>query len=241
MPPFTVLVDGNFVHAVTTKNYDVEEHLSRILDVESGRCAMVTTGSVYDELRTLASGEGGDAFKPSCAAASRLKRLRVGGGGSCNDSLTPAESILKLIGQHNRHKYVVATQDAELQAKLRKIPGVPIVFFARAMLIMEAPSDASNVFYQSRESKKLAPKKEERRALEGIQEHPKEGKKPSRKKRKGPKQQIRFHVRKQKRKSRGEKRLMMLIMVQVLRERKKNDGGSGSANTRDLLYNLFST
>ena len=120
---------------------------------------MVTTGSVYDELRTLASGEGGDAFKPSCAAASRLKRLRVGGGGSCNDSLTPAESILKLIGQHNRHKYVVATQDAELQAKLRKIPGVPIVFFARAMLIMEAPSDASNVFYKSRESKKLAPKK----------------------------------------------------------------------------------
>lgn len=37
----------------------------------------------------------------------------------------------------NKHRYVVATQDADLRRRLRQIPGVPLIYVNRGVMIME--------------------------------------------------------------------------------------------------------
>ena len=248
VPPFTVLADGNFIHAVTAKNIDFEEHLSRILDVEKSRCTVATTGSVCDELNELAAEN--PSFAPSKAAASRLKKLKLGGGKGQNTN--PSESILKLVGQRNRHKYVVATQDPKLQAALRKIPGVPIVFCARTMLILEAPSDASNAAFEKNETKKLAPRKEERRSLHSIAEGGKakdENSSKKRKRKKGPKQPNPLSVKKKVNKSKPNNGKPTATVDEAsqppkkakrARKRKRKHGGSGGEKEKAPSDTFFS-
>ncbi|KAL9088772.1 MAG: hypothetical protein Q9165_006081 [Trypethelium subeluteriae] len=53
----------------------------------------------------------------------------------------------------NRHKYVVATQDGEARRRLREIPGVPLLYVKRSVLIME-PMSQGSIDVQEREERK---------------------------------------------------------------------------------------
>ncbi len=71
-----------------------------------------------------------------------------------NQKFGSAEGILKLIGSNNRHKYIVATQDDQLKEKLRRIPGVPIIYANKTSLMLETPSIASQSKWESQEKSK---------------------------------------------------------------------------------------
>lgn len=43
----------------------------------------------------------------------------------------------------NKHRYVVASQDAEVRARLRRIPGVPLVYISRSVMILEPMATAT--------------------------------------------------------------------------------------------------
>lgn len=43
-------------------------------------------------------------------------------------------------------KYVVASQDKDLRAALRSLPGIPLVYFNNVIMILEPPSYASKDF-----------------------------------------------------------------------------------------------
>ncbi|KAF8475944.1 Fcf1-domain-containing protein, partial [Kalaharituber pfeilii] len=43
----------------------------------------------------------------------------------------------------NKHRYIVATQNREMRAYLRSIPGVPLIYINRSVMIMEPMADAS--------------------------------------------------------------------------------------------------
>jgi U3 small nucleolar RNA-associated protein 23 len=47
------------------------------------------------------------------------------------------------LGEDNKHKYGVATQDAALRASLRKVPGVPLVYINNSVVLLEPPSKAT--------------------------------------------------------------------------------------------------
>jgi U3 small nucleolar RNA-associated protein 23 len=49
----------------------------------------------------------------------------------------------RLLGDKNKHRYVIATQSHPLRVKLRAIPGTPIVHINRSVMILEPPSDAT--------------------------------------------------------------------------------------------------
>jgi U3 small nucleolar RNA-associated protein 23 len=51
------------------------------------------------------------------------------------------ECILTMAGDSNKNRYVIATQSLELRKELRKIPGTPIVYIARSVVLLENPSD----------------------------------------------------------------------------------------------------
>jgi U3 small nucleolar RNA-associated protein 23 len=57
--------------------------------------------------------------------------------------LSPDQCIKTYIGKRNLKKYFVATQDAHLRLQLRRIPGVPLIFFDQNMVMLEKPSKAS--------------------------------------------------------------------------------------------------
>src|SRR5579862_5827982 len=43
----------------------------------------------------------------------------------------------------NKHRYVIASQDGEARAFMRKVAGVPLVYISRSVMIMEPMADAT--------------------------------------------------------------------------------------------------
>lgn len=64
------------------------------------------------------------------------------------------ESIVNVDGV-NKHRYIVATQDHELRKKLRKVPGVPLVYMNRSVMVMEPLSKVSGKLSEDLETSKL--------------------------------------------------------------------------------------
>ncbi|KIM48034.1 hypothetical protein M413DRAFT_218689 [Hebeloma cylindrosporum] len=63
----------------------------------------------------------------------------------CNhrEAIPGDECLLSIVGDKNKHRYVIATQSHPLRVKLRAIPGTPIVHINRSVMILEPPSDAT--------------------------------------------------------------------------------------------------
>lgn len=56
-----------------------------------------------------------------------------------------------MIGATNEKHYIVATQDRDLQQKLRTIPGVPLLFLVSKAPMLDQPSQASKNYVQSKQ------------------------------------------------------------------------------------------
>ncbi|KAE9989156.1 hypothetical protein EG328_000088 [Venturia inaequalis] len=55
----------------------------------------------------------------------------------------------------NKHRYVVATQDQALRAQMRAIPGVPLIYINRSVMIMEPMADATATIREREERAKF--------------------------------------------------------------------------------------
>ena len=80
-------------------------------------------------------------------------------------AMSAGDAIRALVGARNEGRYMVATQDQELKADLRHVPSVALLFVARAVLLMEPPSDASRHQSAAVEKGKVRRLDEEERAL----------------------------------------------------------------------------
>ena len=87
-----------------------------------------------------------------------------------DDMTSAADGILHLIGQHNRHRYIVATQDVNLRKQINQVPGVPVLYLNIGVTVIEQPSRSSREYQAVAEQKKLAPRKDERRRLQQRQQ-----------------------------------------------------------------------
>ena len=73
--------------------------------------------------------------------------------------------VLTSMKKVKADKYFVATQDDFLRNQLRKIPGVPLIFFGQNMLLIDKLSPASLIASERRENLKEAPQKKEQKIL----------------------------------------------------------------------------
>lgn len=64
---------------------------------------------------------------------------------SIKDPKSPQECIESVVNVDgvNKHRYIVATQALDLRKKLRAVPGVPLIFMNRSVMVMEPASHAS--------------------------------------------------------------------------------------------------
>ncbi|KAJ3314228.1 WD repeat-containing protein 34 [Boothiomyces sp. JEL0838] len=128
----------------------------------------VTTYCVYAELKKL-----GPDFRPTAAYAKKLEKRRC----THNPAVSAAECIKEIIGDTNKNNYCVASQDVELRRHLGKIPGIPLVYINKSVIILEPPSKASLERSKELEIQKVQPDLPKKRKLEEEPQAPKKKKK----------------------------------------------------------------
>lgn len=134
--PFQVIVDSEFVKAASKQNLDL---VPRLQDILGGQVKMMITQCCIQRLYS-SSPSSDSSNQPAIDLAKSFERRR------CNHwqvKETDDECIAGIVGVDNRYKYCVATQSPKLRKSLRSVPGVPLIFEKRAVVLLEPPSDAS--------------------------------------------------------------------------------------------------
>jgi U3 small nucleolar RNA-associated protein 24 len=128
-PPYTVIIDTNFINFAIQNKIDIFEGL---MDCLLAKCTPIITDCVMAELEKL-----GPLFRVALRIAKDPRFERV----SCSHKGTYADDcIVERVTQHRC--YIVATCDKDLKRRIRKIPGVPILFVAHNKFVIERLPDA---------------------------------------------------------------------------------------------------
>lgn len=127
-PPYRVLIDTNFVNFCIKNKLDVVRGL---MDCTLAKCIPCVTDCVLAELEKL-----GEKFRLALRLAKddRFERL------TCTHEGTYADDCLVDRVLQNRC-YLVATNDAQLKQRLRKVPGVPILYVGNHVIKCERLPD----------------------------------------------------------------------------------------------------
>ena len=127
-PPYRVLIDTNFINFCIKNKLDVVRGL---MDCTLAKCIPCVTDCVLAELEKL-----GEKFRLALRLAKddRFERL------TCTHKGTYADDCLVDRVLQNRC-YLVATNDAQLKQRLRKVPGVPILYVGNHIIKCERLPD----------------------------------------------------------------------------------------------------
>ena len=151
--PYKIIIDGNFAAMALNKKFEMKSSLEKLLD---DKVNLIIPSCIFKEVQSLENKIPG-----------LLKLLSQYKIEQCQHNLlSPTNCIRDYIGKKNASKYFVATQDNFLRVQLRKIPGVPLIFFEQNMILMDKPSRISIEASERRENLKEDPKKTEKKILE---------------------------------------------------------------------------
>ncbi|EPY51227.1 rRNA processing protein [Schizosaccharomyces cryophilus OY26] len=207
--PYQVLVDADFISDLTKSKMDIRAAISRT--VQGDIKPMVTQCCI----RQLYSRS--QEAKQEIQIAKSFERRRCGHIDEAKSPLECMQSCIDVNGR-NKHRYVVATQNTELRDLLRSVPGVPLIYMKRSVVVLEPASRATILEKHAKESSQMGLSKEEKLILSGKRPHSgsereeteETGKEddneasenveeqPKKKKRKGPKGPNPLSVRKKK-------------------------------------------
>jgi len=130
-PPYQVLIDTNFLNFSITNKLDIFKSL---MDCLLAKTTPVLTDCVMAELEKL-----GPKYRVALRIAKdpRFQRL------SCSHEGTYADDCL--VDRVTNHKcYIVATCDKDLKRRIRKIPGVPIMYITQHRYSIERFADVND-------------------------------------------------------------------------------------------------
>ncbi|KAF9792124.1 Fcf1-domain-containing protein [Thelephora terrestris] len=129
--PYQVLIDSEMCKTAHQGGMDLSNLLTTVLQ---GTVKLMITQCSIHELYLQ-----GKPMQPVVDLAKSFDRRK------CNHrEVVPGDACLKdVIGETNKHRYVVATQSQSLRSSLRCVPAVPIVHVNRSVMILEPPSGAT--------------------------------------------------------------------------------------------------
>ncbi|VVD00803.1 rRNA-processing protein UTP23 homolog [Leptidea sinapis] len=129
--PYQVLIDGTFCFAAFKEQINIREQIPKYLN---GKVKLLTTRCIIIETEKIA--------KKAHGALTILKQFGIH---ECNhkEPITGTDCITSMIGKKNEKHYVLATQDRDLQEKLKMKPGVPILYLHNKSPTLLKPSKAS--------------------------------------------------------------------------------------------------
>ncbi|CAL9159869.1 unnamed protein product [Musa hybrid cultivar] len=129
-PPYRVIVDTNFINFSIQNKLDLEKGM---MDCLYAKCTPCITDCVMAELEKL-----GQKYRVALRIAKdpRFERL------PCTHKGTYADDCI--IDRVTQHKcYIVATCDRDLKRRIRKIPGVPIMYITQHKYSIERLPEAT--------------------------------------------------------------------------------------------------
>merc|ERR1712179_877797 len=128
-PPYHVLVDTNFINFSIKNKLDI---MQSMMDCLYAKCIPYITDCVMAELEKL-----GAKYRVALRIAKDPRFVRL----PCLHKGTYADDCL--VNRVTQHKcYIVATNDKDLKRRIRKIPGVPIMYLANHRYSIERMPDA---------------------------------------------------------------------------------------------------
>lgn len=127
-PPYQVLLDTNFFNFSIQKKIDIVRGL---MDCLYAKCIPIVTDCVMAELEKL-----GPKYRIALKLAKdpRIKRISCSHGGTYAD-----DCLVHRVMQHKC--YIVATNDADLKRRIRKVPGIPILSVGGHAYVVERLPD----------------------------------------------------------------------------------------------------
>ena len=129
-PPFHVLVDTNFINFSIKNKIDL---VKGMMDCLYAQCVPHITDCVMAELEKL-----GQKYRVALRVAKDPRFVRL----PCTHPGTYADDcICERVRQHKC--YIVATCDTDLKRRIRKIPGVPIMFLQQHRYTVERLPEAA--------------------------------------------------------------------------------------------------
>jgi len=170
--PYQVLVDSEMCETAASQKIDL---ITRTESVLVGSVKLMITQCCIHELYLK-----GKSHQPATDLAKSFERRK------CNhkEAIPGNDCILTVIGETNKHRYVIATQSHPLRVSLRAIPGAPIVHINRSVMVLEPASDVTLQSKQRAEQNALGPSISEKAMLNAVAPQAE----PSiKRKRKGPK------------------------------------------------------
>lgn len=129
-PPYQILLDTNFINFSITNKLEVFKSL---MDCLLAKCIPIITDCVLAEIEKL-----GPKYHVALRIAKdpRFERL------PCSHPGTYADDCL--VRRVTEHKcYIVATCDRDLKRRIRKIPGVPIMYITKHQYSIERFADVN--------------------------------------------------------------------------------------------------
>ncbi|KAF8520852.1 Fcf1-domain-containing protein [Gautieria morchelliformis] len=127
-PPYRVLIDTNFINFSLQNKIEL---VAGMMDCLFAKCIPCVTDCVMAELEKL-----GHRYRIALRVARdpRFERL------PCTHQGTYADDCL--VQRVTAHKcYIVATCDRELRRRIRKVPGVPLMYIVRRRYAVERLPD----------------------------------------------------------------------------------------------------
>ncbi|CCG84215.1 protein of unknown function [Taphrina deformans PYCC 5710] len=146
--PYQILITADFLTAARSFHLDPIAGLKRTVQGElKSMISQCCIKSLYD-----------DDNQVDIRLAKSMERRRCG---HVEKPETPFDCVVECVGSRNKNRYIVATQDVRLREKLRNVPGVPLVYINRSVMILEPPSPATTHIKEEREKSKVGLSREE--------------------------------------------------------------------------------
>ena len=129
-PPYHVLLDTNFINFSIKNKLEI---VQAMMDCLLAKCIPCISDCVMAELEKL-----GTKFRVALRLAKdpRFERLPCTHKGTYAD-----DCLLQRVTQHRC--YIVATCDRELKRRIRKVPGVPIMYVSNRKYTIERMPEAN--------------------------------------------------------------------------------------------------
>lgn len=136
--PYQVLLDAEIIQAAARFKMRLGQMLENTLH---GKIKPMITQCCIRHLYDMEVEPHEREAKEAWVAAAKQAERRRCGHHELDEPLSALECILSVLDPKgtdtNKHRYVVATQDLDVRRRLREIPGVPLIYINRSVMILE--------------------------------------------------------------------------------------------------------
>nr|POE49497.1 rrna-processing protein utp23 [Quercus suber] len=166
--PYQILVDASIIQAAARYKMRLGSLLSTTLH---GEIKPMITQCCIRHLYALSTTTPAEkAEKDGWIEVAKQAERRLCGHHELEEPLSAEECIMSVLDPKgagaNKHRYVVATQEYELRARLRKVAGVPLVYINRSVMILEPMGQRTGEVREAEEKSKVRAGLKGRRSAE---------------------------------------------------------------------------